>query len=401
MTAKSAHARILAIETSCDETAVAILEARGGQSRAEFLVRANLVLSQAALHAEYGGVFPSLAKREHAKNLVPLLMQALKDAGMYKTTGANLEILDAKNLETLFTREPELLSQFIREIPKLVKPPIDAIAVTYGPGLTPALWVGINFAKALADIWNVPIIPVSHMEGHIFSALIRGQTFSIADIRLQALALLVSGGHTELVLIRGQRVYEIIGQTRDDAVGEAFDKVGRMLGLPYPGGPTVAARADAYSPRETGELSLPRPMIDSPDFDFSFSGIKTAVLYFLKDREKNNLPLDEETKSIVCNAFQEAVVEVLVSKTIRAASMHAIQTILVGGGVSANRRLREALTNAIQKEIPDARLFLPEPAETGDNALMIAVAGFYRFLAEPHGTAPEKISAEGNLRLSV
>lgn len=392
------HSKILAIETSCDETAVAILEAEGNSSQADFSVRANVVLSQVALHAEYGGVFPSLAKREHAKNLVPLLVQALKDAGIFRENAVRTEI--PEDFEMLFEREPELLAQFKNELPKLEKPPIDAIAVTYGPGLEPALWVGINFAKALASLWNIPILPINHMEGHVFSAWIRGKTFSISPVPFPALALLVSGGHTELILIKKMLSYTIIGQTRDDAVGEAFDKVGRMLGLPYPGGPAVARLAETCEAIPAGMPALPRPMIHSSDFDFSFSGLKTAVLYFLKDLQKKNEPLDENMKACLCREFEEAATDVLVSKTLRAAETQRARVILTGGGVSANMRLREKLLDAVREKIPNTPLLLPDAAATGDNALMIAVAGFYHFLQKPAGVSPENIIAQGNLRLS-
>src|SRR3989344_915417 len=223
-------ALILGIETSCDETALALIDGKK--------ILANITLSQAKIHAQYGGVFPMLAKREHAKNLLPIFKKILETAGLSKP---NQSKIPAKNhsdilekIRMILEREPELLEQFLEFAPTIEKPPIDAIAVTKGPGLEPALWVGINFAKALATIWNIPIIPINHMEGHIVSALLcqnESSKFQVPNFRFPAIALLISGGHTELVLMKDWFDYEIIGATKDDAVGEAFDKVARILGL--------------------------------------------------------------------------------------------------------------------------------------------------------------------------
>ena len=260
--------KILSIETSCDETAVALLEVTGALEQPEIKVLGNTLLSQVALHEQYGGVYPNLAKREHQKNLPPLLEETLKQAG---------ETLD--------------------------NPAIDCIAVTTGPGLEPALWVGITFAEELGKRWNKSVIPVNHMEGHVFSVLYNLDK----PIQLPALALLVSGGHTELVHIKNFGNYEILGRTQDDAVGEAFDKVARMLGLSYPGGPKVSKLAAAA--REKGVdpgFKLPRPMLHSKDLNFSFSGLKTAVLYKLKTLEN----LDDDMREKMSLAFEDAVVEV-------------------------------------------------------------------------------------------
>src|SRR3989344_4247172 len=248
--------RILAIETSCDETAIAIVEATGDVKNASFTVLGNARLSQVAVHQQYGGVYPNLAKREHAKNLVPILEAALEEAEMLRedTQALSHETHDA--ITKLLEREPGLEEQFLEFVRETEPPSIDAIAVTAGPGLEPALWVGINFAKALALAWSKPLVAVNHMEGHILAGLAsersdlnassEGLTLEIKNVGMPVLALLISGGHTELVLMKewpacADRIsYELIGQTRDDAVGEAFDKVARMLGLPYPGGPELS-----------------------------------------------------------------------------------------------------------------------------------------------------------------
>ncbi|MBI2109296.1 MAG: tRNA (adenosine(37)-N6)-threonylcarbamoyltransferase complex transferase subunit TsaD [Parcubacteria group bacterium] len=412
--------RILSIETSCDETALALVEAEGSSKTGDvsFSVLSNLILSQVKLHAEYGGVYPSLAKREHAKNLIPLFKKAL---------GGNIEIQknilsteQKKLLNMLFAREPELLEAFLDFIPNIKKPDIDAIAVTYGPGLEPALWVGINFTKALSLVWNIPIIPVNHMEGHIFSALLRreeisnskfliskqiqnfkklnAERYTLYPVRFPLLALLISGGHTELVLSEDWLQYKIVGETRDDAIGEAFDKVARMLELPYPGGPHVSQKANEFKGDKT--LRLPRPMIDSDDFDFSFSGIKTAVLYELKKRGGK---INSELVREFSHEFQEAVTEVVVKKTIDAAVRYGAKTIVIGGGVSANKNIREKLSKAVSSNFSDTALFIPSPELTTDNGLMIAVVGYIRgTLTQSSCMFPpqsDMIKAVGTLRL--
>lgn len=355
--------RILAIETSCDETAIAILDASGTRARPVFRVRANVVSSQVALHRKYGGVVPNLAKREHQKNLVPVLLAALRQAGLYKK---NRTLINrTAEVEMIFSHEPDLAKNFLKALPHIAKPRIDAIAVTYGPGLAPALWTGVNFARALSLIWNIPIIPVNHLAGHIYINVLRG-----ARISFPALALIVSGGHTELVIMRSHDRYRIIGETRDDAVGEAFDKVAKLMGLGYPGGPIISKLAE----RGNAEAyPFPSPMLNSSDFDFSYSGLKTSVLYALRE-----IPLvDAKTKNDISASFQEAAIRVLVAKTIRAAKQFGVRTLAVGGGVAANKKLRSYLEDAAQ-ELPSLNLLLPEIAETTDNALMIAAAAFFK-----------------------
>src|SRR3990167_1734755 len=231
--------RILAIETSCDETGVCIIEAEGAFGAGfSYTILGNALLSQTETHAPYGGVFPNLARREHEKNLVPLLEKALSEAGLY-CQGDTLTV----DVEKILEREPELRRQLILFLTSNGKPDVDAIAVTPGPGLEPALWVGVNFAKALAAAWKLPIVPVNHMEGHIILSAMsveeinNNQISEIKKFKFPLLSLLISGGHTELVLSKEWMTYELLGQTRDDAVGEAFDKVARLLGLPYPCGP--------------------------------------------------------------------------------------------------------------------------------------------------------------------
>ena len=424
---------LLSIETSCDETAISIVDAEGTLQNSRFSVLANITLSQSKLHEKFGGVYPSLAKREHAKNLVPLLRQALKESNFLNVKIKSQNVKNKSSLlHTLLEREPELLNQLLKFIPAIEKPPIDAIAVTYGPGLEPALWVGVNFAKALSLMWKLPIIPINHMQGHLFSALLKAEKrisnfkfliskqsakrtqknaekdrglhatrYTLHDFQFPILALLISGGHTELVLCKKWFEYEIVGQTRDDAVGETFDKVARMLGLPYPGGPEIAKIASKFKipqavcrqrGRQNSKFKLPRPMIGSHDFDFSFSGLKTAVLYSLREVPK----ITDAVRGEVAYEFQEAATEVLVTKLEKAVNHYRAKTVLVGGGVSANNRVQESIREKLKtKDVHVA------PRElTGDNALMIAVAGYVRFKQKKSVVPASKIKALGNVRLS-
>jgi N6-L-threonylcarbamoyladenine synthase len=340
--------KVLGIETSCDETAVSIIEAQGNFPAPSFKILMQLISSQVAVHAPWGGVVPSLAKREHLANLPPLVTQALKQAGVAETD-------------------------------------IELVTVTYGPGLEPALWVGFNYAQELAAKWKIPCIPVNHMEGHILSVLANNKQIII----LPALALLISGGHTELVLMEDWLKYQIIGQTRDDAVGEAFDKVARLLGLPYPGGPEISKLAEKFS-AQGGPASgwpLPRPMITSRDLDFSFSGLKTAVLYLIKKIE----PLDDNKRAAIAHEFQQAVIDVLLKKTLGAVTQYQPQTLIIGGGVVANQELVKQFREKIN--IP---LLVPELKLSTDNATMIAIAGYCHHIKQDWET---KIKVEGNLKL--
>lgn len=365
-----ARMKILAIETSCDETSLALISAEKNETGTLFRVFSTITNSQIKLHQEFGGVFPALAKREHQKNLPIILEQIMQG----------------------------------QDIP-------DYICVTSGPGLEPALWCGIVFAKELGEKWNIPVIPVNHMEGHILSVLVpealSASNFEVSDTELQfpALALLISGGHTELVHASAIGNYEIIGRTRDDAVGEAFDKVARILGLPYPGGPEVSAMAaTARTQNLPIRAVFPRPMMHTKDFDFSFSGLKTAVLYYVQDQTTRPeltdtvLKLTDESKLDIAREFENAAAEVLVHKTKKALEAFDVQTLIIGGGVSANSYIKSEMKKMIVEKFPEVVLFVPEKELTGDNALMIALAGYFKIQKDPTRVY-ENIVAEGNLSL--
>lgn len=393
--------RILGIETSCDETAISIIDATGTTPvDFEYKILGQALLSQAELHAPYGGVFPNLAKREHAINLVPILELALREAELYEEGDIDMSA-QMEALAQILTREPELYAKLSAFLPRTQKPDIDAIAVTFGPGLEPALWVGINFAKALAHVWGLPLIPVNHMEGHIIlSACGEGksnnQGSKLKDIQFPLLSLLISGGHTELVLSPSWMQYELLGQTRDDAVGEAFDKVARLLDLPYPGGPQISRlAAEARTSALASSTSLPRPMIDSKDFDFSFAGLKTAVRRVVEERA----PLSEEIKKDIAREFEDAAADVLVAKTLKAIEAHDVKTVLVGGGVSANTHIRTRLAEAIRDYGYSVQLLIPPPELATDNALMIALAGYFHSVQNAY-VLPDNLIAKGNLKLT-
>ncbi len=385
--------KILSIETSCDETGISIIEVKGTKNPT-FKILADSLNSQIKIHAQYGGVFPALAKREHQKNLPILLERTLKKTKLEKN-----------------------------------KNPFDLIAVTSGPGLEPALWTGIVFAKELSKKWNVPLVPVNHMEGHILSVFGKHKkTFKISKIKFPALSLLVSGGHTELVLFDNLGKYKIIGETLDDAAGEAFDKVARMLELPYPGGPEISKLAEKErrkiilkgAPQCDGtrteqifqqkncdpfkidfpSFSLPRPMLFSKNFNFSFSGLKTAVLYLIRDlKEKNPKVLEDiKIKQAIAMEFENAVVETLVYKTKKAIEKYNIETLIVAGGVSANKYLKKEMQKLTNKK---QILCFPDKKLSGDNAIMIGIAGYLKFIEKnKKGTNHKNIKAEGNLRLN-
>jgi N6-L-threonylcarbamoyladenine synthase len=401
--------RILAIETSCDETGIAILETMGTlnalDSQAKIKVLADITLSQARLHAEFGGVFPALARREHAKSIIPLIESALKSADLYRVlprvrTATETE---GKKLLDILAKEPELLALLWDMILSLEKPCIDAIAVTSGPGLEPALWVGINAAQALGFLWDMPVIPVNHMEGHIMASLLIAQkeqdgkkVFTLSAPRYPALALLISGGHTELVLMPSHDTYQILGQTRDDAVGEAFDKVARILGLGYPGGPEISKLAETAPKTNKPPYPLPRPMLHSKDYDFSFSGLKTAVLYTVKKIPDHDLTT--AVKASIAKEFEDSATEVLLAKTLAAAEKYNVREIILGGGVTANKKIRAAFREAVAGKFPHTTLFIPDHALSTDNGLMIGIAGLLR-AGKNNGTPPVTIRAQGTMRL--
>lgn len=355
---------ILGIETSCDETAAALVEANGDN----LSVLANTVSSQVKIHAKWGGVVPNLASREHVKNIIPVLDAAFRKADLS---------------------------------PKKV----DLIAVTQGPGLIPALLIGTSAAKTLSYLWSKPLLGIHHIEGHIFANFISNKIDKDKNkIKFPILCLVVSGGHTQLVLMKKKLDYEIVGQTLDDAAGEAFDKVARILGLGYPGGPAIAASAAKKSKKlrtADHELALPRPMINKSNFDFSFSGLKTAVLYAAR-----KLQLTAYNKQLLAKEFQQAVIDVLVHKTLKAAQKYNPQTIMLAGGVSANTELRKQLGTAIAKNIPCTKYQIPDINYSIDNAAMIAAAGYFRW-QKMTARQQEKalanwidIEADANLELS-
>jgi N6-L-threonylcarbamoyladenine synthase len=381
--------KILAIETSCDETAIAVIEASGSLVNPKFKILSNIVASQIKIHAKWGGVVPNLAKREHLKNLPLVLRKALLEAGIKKSAQGR----PASGWES-----------------------VDVIAVTTGPGLEPALWTGINFVEELAKKWKKPVIAVNHMEGHIVASLLKQD---VKKIKFPALALLVSGGHTEIILINKWCDYKIIGETLDDAAGEAFDKIAKMLGLPYPGGPVVAKLASEHIPdpillKQFPKIIFPRPMIHSKNYNFSFSGLKTSVLYFIKSvREEKSFGLsdfpsvtgsrDQKLFSnrlikAICYEAQQAIIDTLVYKTVKATKELGVKSIILGGGVAANTELRKQLGEKIKNELPKINYVLPEISLTGDNAAMVGATAYLRALKKQF-TKLEDLKAEGNMAL--
>lgn len=386
---------ILSIETSCDETAVSVISANGGLVEPYFDVLGNALFSQIEMHKEYGGVFPTVAKREHAKKLPHLLTEALKEASLFISSHVDYSENKWQEIEKILAREDDLFLNLKKVFENIEKPNIDMIAVTAGPGLEPALWVGISCAKALGLLWDIPVIPTNHMEGHILSVFLEGNI--VSTTKFPALALLISGGHTELVEIQNWGEYKIVGQTRDDAVGEAFDKVARMLGLPYPGGPEISRLAEgARNSNLPQNVKLPRPMIHSDNLDFSFSGLKTAVLYYIRDHGD----LSDNDKADIAREFEDAVVEVLVQKTRRAIENSSAQTLIIAGGVIANKMIKKSF-HELEKEYPDLTVKTPTHAHSTDNALMIAIAGYMTAMRSPELLNLENIiTANGNMRLS-
>jgi len=428
--------RILAIETSCDDTGIAILESN---SRSQPKILADLVSSQVKIHAPWGGVVPMLAKREHQKNLVPILEQGLKETDLLALLGhsdpanageeslANastaarirgksfgLRLQDDNTLKTILNREPELLKKIIPFLKKYQRPDIDLIAVTIGPGLEPALWVGVNFARALAYVWNLPIAPINHLEAHLGAALAFGterKSSAIPKNLFPAVCLIVSGGHTQLILMRDFGEYRILGETRDDAAGEAFDKVAKMLNLGYPGGPKISQLAAKFNSEfrnsnfetdsklkiKKSELVLPRPMINSKDFDFSFSGLKTAALYLTKKLTKAQL---KNFTPAIAAEFQRAVVDVLVAKTIRAAKEFKAKTVLLAGGVASNDLLRETLSLATNHL--SLNFLVPPKNFCTDNAAMVAYTAYLEktTFEKKYRFNWKKIKADANLTIA-
>ena len=386
---------ILSIETSCDETALSVVRADGAFPSASYTVLGNSIFSQIDIHREYGGVFPNLAKREHIRRITPLFVRTLEEAGLLQKRTAPLDD-DAihASLREILNREEAAADELYAFYQTYERPAIDLIAVTHGPGLEPALWVGVNFATALAHLYDIKVAPTNHMEGHILASIFDGK--AIAELSFPALALLISGGHTEFVRMQDWNTYEKIGQTRDDAVGEAFDKAARLLGLPYPGGPEISRLADRARTENLPPFAkLPRPMIASGDLDFSFSGIKTAVRYAVADKD-----LTDDERAAMAREFEDAVTEVLLAKALRAIDTYGIRTFIIGGGVSANRHIRDTFRETLAHEYPEVTLYIPEPALSTDNSLMIALAGHAHAEHALTPLAAREVRANGNLSLA-
>ncbi len=372
--------RILAVETSCDDSAIAVIETEN-EDIPSFRVLSNLISSQTEIHRKWGGIHPSLARREHQKNLPVLLEETLTEKGESEVKEEIAKILE---------REEIMLPSLVSVLKSHKKPDIDLIALTVGPGLDPSLWTGINFAKALSCQWDIPIVPVNHIEAHLLISL-----FSFKDGKLEfrgkesdfpAIGLVVSGGHTQLTLMEEPGKYDIIGETRDDAAGECFDKTARILGLGYPGGPAISAKAEGATAKAE---PLPRPMLDQKNYDFSFSGLKTAVLYrYKKDPARME---DEENLRAEAREIQQAIVDVIVSKTVSAARDHGAKSIVTGGGVISNTELRRQLAKKA-----GVKVFFPAPEGRTDNALMISVAGYHN---RKKAVKYDMIEAKPNLRL--
>lgn len=343
---------ILAIETSCDETAASIIEGEG--SNVEIL--SNVVSSQIEIHKKYGGVVPEVAAREHVYNILPVIHETVSKASIVPTD-------------------------------------LDYIAVTQGPGLITSLHIGTETAKTLAYAWKKPLLPVHHVESHLYANFIGKQ-----NIEFPALILTVSGGHTNLFLMKGHGELDVIGETIDDAAGEAFDKGAQLMNLGYPGGPIISAEAAKWNKKINPKfikINLPRPLLGKPNFDFSFSGLKTALLYQLqKDKDwKKRIPE-------YCFELQEAIVETLVKKAVKAADKHQVKYILLAGGVSANNRLREFLIEYTAKKLPNVKVNIPEFKYTTDNAAMVGACAYFKLKAGKITKNSANIKADPNLELN-
>ena len=321
---------ILGIETSCDETSAAIVE----KIEDKLILRSNVVSSSLAMHAKTGGIIPENAAREQIKYILPVINEALDKAKM--------QISD-----------------------------VDAFAVTYGPGLIGSLLVGVETSKTFGFVLDKPVIPVNHMLGHIYANWLGHQA-----IEFPVLALVVSGGHTDLLLLEDHGKYKLLGGTRDDAAGEAFDKIGRLLGFPYPAGSIIEEKAKLGNPKR---FIFPRPLVGSNDYDFSFSGLKTAVLREVKALEQ----LDDETINDVCAGVQKAITSVLVKKTLKAAKEFNVKSILLSGGVAANQTLKDTFIQNTKYEIPNTEIFVPQKSLCTDNGAMIAAAAAFNYNITP------------------
>lgn len=389
--------KILSIETSCDETAVSLLEATGEFPHATYEILGDALWSQVDIHKEFGGVFPAVAKREHAAIIVQMLRQCLEEANLLNSGECSSDETLISEVQKILEREPGLADRLIEFVRTHRPVDIDLIAVTAGPGLEPALWVGVNFAKALALLWDIPVVPTNHMEGHVLASIFDAdRDDQLSDIAFPAISLLISGGHTELIAMRDWGTYEKIGQTRDDAVGEAFDKVARLVGLGYPGGPAVSKNA-ALARKEKLEpfAKLPTPMLNSNDLDFSFSGLKTAVRYAVADKT-----LSSQEIAALCRDFEDVVSTVLLKKTHAAIVQTGAKTLIVGGGVSANQYLKQQFDIFFHEHEPDLTIYFPQPGLSTDNSIMIALAGHARSLNAFAPRGASAIRADGNRSLA-
>lgn len=347
--------KILAIETSCDETAASILSCNLSSKTPQFRFLSSVVNSQMLIHKKTGGVVPEVAARAHMTNILPVVQKALSDAKQ-KLTDLNY------------------------------------IAVTSGPGLAASLIVGTEFAKGLSLSTGIPLLPTNHMDGHLYSAFAgeskptsKPDKLTQPNAQFPVLSIIVSGGHTMLVIMKDYKNYKVIGSTVDDAAGEAFDKVARLLGLPYPGGPEISKLALLGKT----DVEFPRPMINSKNYDFSFSGLKTAVLYYI---DKLGTKLTRQQKADIAMSFQNAVVDVLVTKALKACKQYKCKTISLSGGVAANRPLRNSLQNLCRDN--DMAFIVPDFELCTDNAQMIALAAYFNIRAGIKPTPPAKTKAD-------
>ncbi|MDA3802508.1 MAG: tRNA (adenosine(37)-N6)-threonylcarbamoyltransferase complex transferase subunit TsaD [Patescibacteria group bacterium] len=346
---------ILGIESSCDETAASIVKTNKDNNKLEVL--SNIISSQIEIHKKHGGVVPEVAAREHVLNILPTIETAIKKSGIKKED-------------------------------------ISAISVTSGPGLITSLISGVETAKSLSIAWDMPLISVNHIEAHIYANFINDLT----NINYPAVILTVSGGHTTLLKMNKSKKILILGETRDDAAGEAYDKGAKMLGLGYPGGPIISKYANEYeknieNKKKHLSINLPRPMINSNNCDFSFSGLKTALLYEIKKDKnwKNNIPA-------YAYSYQKAIIDTLVSKTIYASKISKAKTVMLSGGVSANKELRKELKNKLEERFSNIEFICPELPYTTDNAAMVAAAGCFKYKNKQF-INNKKLKADPNLQL--
>ena len=387
---------ILAIETSCDDTAISTIKTTASALKKkqpffnDFEILSDCISSQASIHSPYGGVFPAIAKREHQKSLTPLLIKSLKNSGLLKK---NKKPIDAKKLlkvQKILERNQDIFNDLKEFFKKYDIPEINKIAVTIGPGLEPCLYTGINFARALSLYWDIPLVAVNHLEGHIFSNWLA----PIEKIEFPALALVVSGGNTQIIYIETLGKYKIIGETRDDAAGECFDKTARILGLGYPGGPNIAKEAKKFKEKKYN-ISLPRPMKHDKNYDFSFSGLKTAVLYDFKKRTEKEKK-DKNYIIEMCYEIEKSIIDVLVFKTMKATENLKIKTVLLGGGVSANKELIKEFKK--QCKIKKIKFSAPLSKFSGDNASMIALSAL--FSPNTKTISWQKMKPNSNLKIN-